>query len=104
MNGTTTLTYDVAGNVATSKDVRDRITTFEYDVKNRLKKVCDPLLEETGYTYDNRLTLADAPNTTTYAYDVLNRLTSLTAGGFTFAYDGLSRQTSLTLPNGTSIG
>ncbi|MDH4187718.1 MAG: RHS repeat protein [Nitrospira sp.] len=40
----TTLTYDQAGNVATSKDALDRLTTFQYDAKNRLTTVIDPVL------------------------------------------------------------
>ncbi|MDH4236671.1 MAG: RHS repeat protein [Nitrospira sp.] len=38
----TTLTYDGAGNVATSTEALSRTTTFAYDVKNRLSQVTDP--------------------------------------------------------------
>jgi YD repeat-containing protein len=40
--------------VATSTDALNRVTTFEYDTKNRLKKVIDPLLGETIYTNDGK--------------------------------------------------
>lgn len=56
------LTYDAAGNVATSKDALNRITTFAYDAKNRLKQVTDPQYGVTAYTYDgngNLLTVTD---------------------------------------------
>ena len=46
--------------------------------------------------------MADPQNAaTTYAYDVLNRLKTLTfnGGSFGFGYDALSRRTSLTRPN-----
>ena len=41
LNSTTTLTYDAAGNVATSTDALNRITAFQYDLKNRLREVRD---------------------------------------------------------------
>jgi RHS repeat-associated protein len=59
------------------------------------------------YTYDaasNRTGLqAPDGSTTTYGYDILNRLTDQTsswAGHFVFGYDDVSRRTSLTRPNG----
>ena len=63
----------------------------------------------TSYTYDkasNRTGFTDPENgSTTYAYDTLNRLQTLTppsaftSGNFGFGYDALSRRTSLTRPN-----
>ncbi|RLF50310.1 MAG: hypothetical protein DRN19_04735, partial [Thermoplasmata archaeon] len=50
-----------------------------YDALNRLKKVTDPLNQETVYTYDNRdnlIQLTDAKGQTTlFEYDKNNRLT-----------------------------
>ncbi|MBX3306825.1 MAG: RHS repeat protein [Nitrospira sp.] len=110
LNRTTTLTYDSAGNVATSKDALDRITSFEYDAKNRLKKVIDPLLGETVYTYDgngNLLTVKDAKNqTTTFAYDSRNRLISTTdplGKVETYEYDGNDNLTKRHMPKGDDI-
>jgi RHS repeat-associated protein len=63
----------------------------------------------TAYSYDaasNRTGFTDPENgSTTYAYDTLNRLQTLTppsaftSGNFGFGYDALSRRTSLTRPN-----
>jgi RHS repeat-associated protein len=63
----------------------------------------------TAYTYDaasNRTGFTDPENgSTTYAYDTLNRLSTLTppsaftTGSFGFSYDALSRRTQMTRPN-----
>jgi len=64
----------------------------------------------TGYSYDaasNRTGFTDPESgSTTYAYDTLNRLQTLTppsafsgTGSFGFGYDGLSRRTQMTRPN-----
>jgi RHS repeat-associated protein len=61
-----------------------------------------------SYTYDkngNRLTMTDPTGTTTYTYDELNRLTSLTnpsSQTIEFDYDALSHRTQTTFPNGTT--
>jgi len=58
------------------------------------------------YTYDlngNRITMIDPTGLTTYNYDVLNRLTSITNNQgltTTFAYDALGRRNSMTHDNG----
>ncbi len=58
------------------------------------------------YTYDlngNRTSMIDPTGLTTYAYDALNRLTSITnnKGQVTsFTYDALGRRTSMTHANG----
>ncbi len=58
------------------------------------------------YTYDlngNRISMIDPTGLTTYIYDELNRLTSITNNeGLTtnFAYDSLGRRTSMTHDNG----
>ena len=58
------------------------------------------------YAYDlngNRVSMIDPTGLTTYAYDVLNRLTSITnnkSQTTTFTYDALGRRTSMTHANG----
>jgi len=58
------------------------------------------------YVYDlngNRITMIDPTGLTTYNYDVLNRLTSITNNQgltTTFTYDALGRRTSMTHDNG----
>ena len=65
-------------------------------------------LLDPAYTYDNngnRLTMTDPTGTTTYTYDELNRLTSITnpSGQTTaFDYDALSRRTQTTFANGVT--
>src|SRR6266702_28157 len=66
----------------------------------------------TSYSYDkasNRTGFTDPESgSTTYAYDTLNRLQTLTppaafaTGNFGFSYDALSRRTQMTRPNSVS--
>jgi YD repeat-containing protein len=66
----------------------------------------------TSYTYDkasNRTGFTDPESgSTSYAYDTLNRLTTLTppsaftTGAFGFGYDALSRRTQMTRPTAAS--
>jgi RHS repeat-associated protein len=65
-----------------------------------------------SYSYDagsNRVSMTDPQNgVTSYAYDTLNRLSTLTpptafgSGSFGFSYDPLSRRTQMTRPNGVT--
>jgi RHS repeat-associated protein len=65
-----------------------------------------------SYTYDansNRVSFTDPQGgVTSYVYDTLNRLTTLTpptafgSGNFGFTYDALNRRTQMTRPNGVT--
>jgi YD repeat-containing protein len=88
---------------------------FTFDNMGRLTNTTTNYAFLTGrsftnaYSYDaasNRTGFTDPESgATTYAYDTLNRLQTLTpptaygTGNFGFAYDALSRRTSLTRPN-----
>jgi RHS repeat-associated protein len=110
-------TYDLVGKVL---QVNDPTGTygFSYDNMGRLIGTTTqytflPSNNFTNsYTYDansNRLTLTDPQGgVTSYAYDTLNRLSTLTpptafsSTGFGFSYDALSRRIQMTRPNGVT--
>jgi RHS repeat-associated protein len=106
--------YDLVGKI---QQVNDPTGTyaFAYDNMGRLIGTTTNynfLPSKTftnGYTYDaasNRTGFTDPESgSTTYAYDTLNRLQTLTppaaisSGSFGFSYDALSRRTQMTRPN-----
>jgi RHS repeat-associated protein len=104
--------YDLVGKI---QQVSDSTGTygFAYDNMGRLIGTTTQYTFLPGVTYTNTYTYDKASNrtgltapdgsTTTYAYDTLNRLATLTnslTGQFGFGYDPLSRRTQLTRPNG----
>ena len=80
------MTYDLAGNLDTRTDFMGRITSYTYDDNNRLTSRSYPTPgENVSFTYTltgRRETATDARGTTTYGYDLRDRLTSLTQPGF----------------------
>jgi RHS repeat-associated protein len=102
-----TYTYDALGRVAASTDGIGT-TEYSYDDLGRLISEDGPWDDDTiTYTYDTlgRRTALGINGTTqaSYAYDDLDRLTSVTKGTSTFGYtyDGASDMlTQLTLPGG----
>jgi RHS repeat-associated protein len=106
--------YDLVGKI---QQVNDPTGTyaFAYDNMGRLTGTTTNytfLTTKTftnAYTYDaasNRTGFTDPESgSTTYAYDTLNRLQTLTppaaisGGSFGFSYDALSRRTQMTRPN-----
>lgn len=124
-------TYDEL-NRMTQKSYADYTAAYSYDSVSRLTQVSDPtgtyqfvydnlgrmkqtitnysFLTDKSFTlfygYDaatNRTSLTDPENDiTTYAYDTLNQITSLTAPGrkrFKLACDAIGRRTKLSRPN-----
>jgi RHS repeat-associated protein len=109
--------YDLVGKI---KQVTDPTGTygFAYDNMGRLIGTTTQYSFLTGtpaptfsnsYAYDaaSNRTSFTAPDgsTNTYAYDTLNRLSTLTnslTGIFGFSYDALSRRTALNRPNGVN--
>jgi YD repeat-containing protein len=87
---TTSWTYDPAGNLKTLQDPNGQTWTYNYDVRNRLINVINPLVADRNslghtidYTYDvasNKKTERRANDQLiTYdTYDAMNRLTKMT--------------------------
>lgn len=75
-------TYDPVGNVLTTKDPRNNVTTNVYDNRDRLTSVSDPLNHTTSFTYDamnkKTETHANGELITYDIYDQMNRLTQKT--------------------------
>ncbi|HVP44040.1 MAG TPA: DUF6531 domain-containing protein, partial [Terriglobales bacterium] len=100
LNTTEAYTYDPVGNrLSTVSD-----SGWTYDSSNHLTS-----RPGVTYTYDNNgntATKVDASGTTTYAWDYLNRLTSVTlpgsGGTVTFKYDPFGRRIQKVSPSGTT--
>jgi RHS repeat-associated protein len=121
LNRLTSKQYPDSTSIAYTYDLADRITRivdptgtygFTYDNMGRLTQSSTNyafLPSKTfnvGYGYDagsNRTSMTDPQNaSTSYVYDTLNRLSSLTypsRNSYSFGYDALGRRTSLTRPN-----
>jgi len=134
---TITYTYDQLNRLLTKAYPDSTAVNYTYDNDSRLTQVIDPTGTyqftfdnmgrltatsaqysfltgrsfTTSYSYDaasNRTGFTDPENgLTSYAYDTLNRLQTLTppaaftaTGNFGFSYDALSRRTQMTRPNG----
>jgi len=121
LNETTSYTYDLNGNVLTQTDGLNHTTTFEYNVANKLVKKIDhggrtgtypnyvyDASKVESYTYDasgNMLTRMDRNgNTTTWTYDVHNRILSQVSGSLTvsYTYDGNGNRLTMTDNIGTT--
>jgi RHS repeat-associated protein len=134
-NQSITYTYDQLNRLAQKQYPDNSTVNYTYDNDSRLTQVTDPTgtysftfdnmgrlagtttqyafltgrTFTTAYSYDaasNRVGFTDPEGgSTSYLYDTLNRLQTLTAppaitsGSFGFGYDALSRRTSLTRPN-----
>jgi RHS repeat-associated protein len=108
--------YDLVGKLLSVTDPTGTYG-FAYDNMGRLVGTTTQYVflsgnYTTSYTYDansNRLALTDPQSgVTNYAYDTLNRLSTLTpptafgSGSFGFSYDALNRRTQMTRPNGVT--
>ncbi len=112
---TTMKEYDPAGNLTSVVDALKRNTTYSYDAGNRLKEVSysDKTTPTVKYEYDedgNRKKIIDGTGTTTYKYDLLDRLEESTderTGGPTesvgYEYDLANQQKKITYPNKKSV-
>jgi RHS repeat-associated protein len=99
-------TYTPTGQRASATDARG-VTTYSYDLRDRLLDVTHPDGATVEYTYDargNRTSVAVSSGTTTYAYDALNRPVAVTdpdSGVTTYTYDAAGNRLSVAYPNGT---
>jgi RHS repeat-associated protein len=113
----TQYTYDGNGNRTQLVDPLNQTTGFSYDVLNRLTGITyttpaagTSATANVTYTYDannNRMSMADGTGTTSYAYDELDRPTSVTtpAGPKTvgYRYDLDGNRKKLIYPDNTAI-
>ncbi len=99
-------TYTPTGKRQTATDARG-ITSYAYDLRDRVTRVTHPDGTEVVYTYDAKgnVTSTGSPaGTTSSTYDNLNRLATVTdAGGgvTTYSYDLAGNRTAVAHPNGT---
>lgn len=113
-SGTTTFSYDPAGNVV-GDVVPGGTTSDTYDADNRLIGVSSTAASgfasvgAMSWSYDSmgrRLQMTDETGTTSYHYDALGRLVGVTDGAgatVSYGYDADSRVTSIGYPSGGSV-
>ena len=100
-----TYVRDLAGNPTQVTDQAGKVTTFEYDTRNRLvaacygTKTCQGATDFVRYTYDangNLTSQARAAGATSYTYGAADQLVSQSgvAGARTFGYDADGNRTS----------
>jgi RHS repeat-associated protein len=103
--------YDAAGNLIAVTDAAKRTTKYSYDPANRLKEVSysESKTPTVKYEYNGdgeRTKMTDGTGTTTYIYDILDRLVKSTNGHGNIAayeYDLNSNQIKLTYPNNNLV-
>ena len=113
--GTTTDTYDPAGNLSTTTTAAGT-TTYGYDADNQetTASYSDTAAgystpNNVFYAYDadgNRTEMIDGTGSTTYSYDDLERVNSVTNGADAttgYGYDLDSNVTTLTYPNSEEV-
>ncbi len=116
--GTTTRTFDTAGNVITEKDARGIVTRFSYDALNRLTNIDYPTDTDTVIRYDEtvagrgRVTShSDEAGTTTFDYHPSGRIAreqftaidSVFSKSIQYQYDTSGRLTSIAYPSGNIV-
>jgi YD repeat-containing protein len=122
--GATARTHDAAGNLASATDARGKVTSYQYDALNRLRRIDYATGAPSVFEYDGgeggaanaigRLTkMTDESGQTAYRYDQTGRMLSKTqtvnaaAGALArtvrYAYDAGGRVGSLTYPSGNRI-
>ena len=84
--GTTSATFDAAGNLKTRTDARGKQVLYTYDALNRLTKIDYPTGVDTIFEYDGGTVTPKPANS-------IGRLTKITdeSGNTAYTYDGLGR-------------
>ncbi|MBV9895819.1 MAG: hypothetical protein JO020_16765, partial [Chloroflexi bacterium] len=108
--------YDPNSNRLTLTDPLNQLTTFGYDAVNRLTGITytnpapgTSATANVSYVYDangNRLSMGDGTGSTTYVYDELDRLlsvTSLNTGTVGYRFDLDGNRTKLIYPDNTAV-
>jgi RHS repeat-associated protein len=102
-------TYDGAGNKITVTNANGQVTAYGYDADNELVQENFADGTSISFVYDgagNRLSMTDANGSTTYTYDLLNRLTSVTdptGHVLSLGYDAVGNNTRLVYPDGRFV-
>jgi YD repeat-containing protein len=108
LNNVTKLTYNSVGLIATITDAQQNVTTYQYDTRGNRTAVIDPIngaSHPTSFAYDlmNRLTGITYPDNSTvsFTYDVRGRRITATDQNnktTTYTYDDADRLTAVTDP------
>jgi RHS repeat-associated protein len=108
-----TSTYDLAGNLHSKTDFNGKTTSYGYDTLNRLltktpdASLGQPAVHCTYSATGQRLSMIDASGTTTYSYDLRDRLLQKATpeGTLTYTYDAAGNLLSIRSSNtgGTSV-
>lgn len=96
--------YDNVGNVTATTDPNGGTNQFAYNALNHLVGIAYADGNNVAYTYDpdgNRTAMTDSHGTSTYAYDALDRLATVSSpeGAVSYAYDPTGNRKSLTYPD-----
>jgi len=111
LGNTTSYAYDAVGSRTGLTDAMGYVTIFAYDDANRLITIDYPAPDaDVSFTYDaasQRTVMVDGMGTTSWGYDALGRVTSVTdpfGGTVGYGYDAVGNRTALTYPDGKNVG
>ena len=97
-------TYDVNGNLLQVENYDDTVTQFTYNAKGQVTKITDALNRETDFVYypNGQLQSVTPPSgvTQSFTYDANGNMLTMTAGGLTttYTYDTMNRVATITDP------
>ena len=108
---TTRYTYDASGNRATQVDAMGRTTSYEYNARGQLTRIVYPAPDPAVvFSYNDatgqRISMDDGIGRTTWNYDALGRVTSVTdpfGKTVAYEYDNVGNRTGLTYPDGKVV-